>query len=87
MGPSGRKVFDFQIWNEIIFVREIAYRPQQAGRYGFRLSFNSQLGFPLGPIGILDLELGILSVLIFLQELYRQLRTMLFAAGTVQQIF
>jgi hypothetical protein len=85
MEMSG-KVVHRQIRDVIVLIREIADGPQQPGCHHFRLCLNSQFDFPLCPVRILDFELGILSVLIFLQKLYRQPRTMLFTTGTIQQI-
>src|SRR5260221_9719619 len=69
-----RKLIDFGVIQKIVFVGEIADRPQQARSHRFGLRLGTELSLPLDACGVLQIKLWTVSFHVFLDELQRGLR-------------
>src|SRR5690349_5001443 len=81
-----RKPLNLEVMDEVVFIHEIPYCPQQAVGSYFGLRFQPKLCLPLLAGSIFDIELGTMPLLVFGDELHGELGPVLFSAGSVQQV-
>ena len=86
-GKMGRKAFNFQGREEIVFIGKVADRPKETTGNGFWLRLDADFGFPFLSRRVANIELGAVAIGVFLNKCHWQLGLVFLTAGAVEEVF
>ena len=81
-----RHLFDTQLRQIVVLIREITRRPHQASRGRFRLDLFSQFDLPVDALIVHDVEFGGAALLVFFDEREFPGGLVFFAAGPIEEV-